>query len=116
MSFERHVMGNDMLREINPYFEDVARRSGFYSRRLMEAIAESGSIQDFAEIPDDVRRVFVTAHDVPAEWHVRMQAAFQKYTDNAVSKTVNLPREATMEDVLKVYDLAFNLGCKGVTI
>ena len=116
VSFVRHVMENDALRELNPYFEVVARKRGFYSRRLMEKIAKSGSIQDFTEIPGDVRRVFVTAHDVSAKWHVRMQAAFQKYTDNAVSKTVNLPSDATVEDVRKVYDLAFNLGCKGITI
>lgn len=116
VSFVRHVMENDELRETNPHFEDVARKRGFYSRRLMDAIAESGSIQDFTEIPGDVRRVFVTAYDVSAKWHVRMQAAFQKYTDNAVSKTVNLPRQASVEDVRKVYDLAFDLGCKGATI
>jgi ribonucleoside-diphosphate reductase alpha chain len=116
MRFIRHVMENEELREINPYFKDVARKRGFYSRVLMDAIAETGSIQNLTEIPDDVREVFVTAHDVSAECHVRMQAAFQKYTDNAVSKTVNLPHDATVEDVRKVYGLAFELGCKGVTI
>jgi ribonucleoside-diphosphate reductase alpha chain len=116
VSFIRHVMENDELREINPYFKDVARKRGFYTRELMDTIAESGSIQDLTEIPDDVREVFITAHDVSAERHVRMQAAFQKYTDNAVSKTVNLPHDATVEDVRKVYDLAFELSCKGVTI
>ena len=116
VSFVRHVMENDELWEINPYFKDVAKNRGFYSRKLMNAIAESGSIQDFTELPDDVLEVFITAHDVSAEQHIRMQAAFQKYTDNAVSKTVNLPRDATVKDVRKVYDLAFRLGCKGVTI
>ncbi len=116
LSFVRKVMDNDKLPEVNPYFEKVSKERGFYSRALMEAIAKKGSIQDMEEIPEDVKKVFVTAHDITPEWHVRMQAAFQKYTDNAVSKTVNLPHDATVEDVRKVYDLAYELGCKGVTI
>jgi ribonucleoside-diphosphate reductase alpha chain len=116
LSFVRNVMDNDELMEVNPYFEAVARERGFYSRQLMDTIARKGSIREVRQIPEDVRDVFVTAHDVTPEWHIRMQAAFQKYTDNAVSKTVNLPRDATIEDVRKVYDLAFELGCKGVTI
>ncbi|MBN1831884.1 MAG: vitamin B12-dependent ribonucleotide reductase [Deltaproteobacteria bacterium] len=116
LSFVRRVMDNDELLEVNPYFERVAKERGFYSRELMDTIALKGSIHDMEEIPRDVREVFVTAHDVTPEWHVRMQAAFQKYTDNAVSKTVNLPRDSTVDDVLKVYNLAYELGCKGVTI
>jgi len=116
LSFVRRVMDNDELMEVNPYFERVARERGFYSRELMDKIAGKGSIGDFEEIPEDVREVFVTAHDITPDWHVRMQAAFQKYTDNAVSKTVNLPRDSSVEDVLKVYNLAYELGCKGVTI
>jgi ribonucleoside-diphosphate reductase alpha chain len=116
LSFVRTVMDNDKLLEVNPYFEKIARERGFYSRGLMDEIAKRGSIYDLAEIPEEVRRVFVTAHDVSPEWHIRMQAAFQKYTDNAVSKTVNLPHDATVEDVKKVYNLAYELGCKGVTI
>jgi len=116
LSFVRRVMDNDELLEVNPYFEWVARQRGFYSQELMNRIAQSGSIREMVDIPEDVRRVFVTAHDISPDWHVRMQAAFQKYTDNAVSKTVNLPREATAEDVMKVYNLAYELGCKGVTI
>jgi ribonucleoside-diphosphate reductase alpha chain len=116
LSFVRNVMDNDKLLEVNPYFEKVALERGFYSPELMDIIAKSGSIRDLTEIPEDVRNVFVTAHDVSPEWHIRMQAAFQKYTDNAVSKTVNLPHDATVNDVRKVYDLAFDLGCKGVTI
>ena len=116
LSFVRRVMDDDRLLEVNPHFEAEARRRGFYSPELMERVAQAGSIADFAEIPEDARRVFVTAHDISPEWHVRMQAAFQKYTDNAVSKTVNLPREATLEEVRRVYDQAFELGCKGVTI
>jgi ribonucleoside-diphosphate reductase alpha chain len=116
LSFVRRVMDNDELVEINPYFEQVAKARGFYSPELMDKIARKGSIHDMEEIPEDVREVFITAHDVTPEWHVRMQAAFQKFTDNAVSKTVNLPRDASIEDVLKVYNLAYELGCKGVTI
>jgi ribonucleoside-diphosphate reductase alpha chain len=116
LSFVRKVMDNDVLLEVNPAFERVAEQRGFYSPELMNTIAKKGSIANLMEIPEDVRRVFVTAHDVSPEWHVRMQAAFQKHTDNAVSKTVNLPREATREDVLKVYKLAYELGCKGITI
>jgi ribonucleoside-diphosphate reductase alpha chain len=82
----------------------------------MDRIAKKGSIRDVNEIPEDVREIFVTAHDVDPEWHIRMQAAFQKHTDNAVSKTVNLPMDATIDDVSKVYNLAYKLGCKGVTI
>ncbi len=116
LSFVRHVMDNDELLEVNPYFERVAKERGFYSRELMDTIAEKGSIGDIEGIPEDVKQIFVTAHDVIPEWHIRMQAAFQKYTDNAVSKTVNMPRDATVEDVRNVYDLAHELGCKGVTI
>ena len=116
LSFIRRVMDNDELLEVNPYFEKVAIERGFYSPELMDTIAGAGSIRDIEDIPKDMREVFVTAHDVTPEWHIRMQAAFQKYTDNAVSKTVNLPRDATLDDVLKVYNLAYELGCKGVTI
>jgi ribonucleoside-diphosphate reductase alpha chain len=116
LSFTRNVMDNDRLVEVNPWFEAEARRQGFYSEALMEKIAAEGSIGHMEEIPEDVRSVFVTAHDISPEWHIRMQAAFQKYTDNAVSKTVNLPNDATRDDVEKVYRLAYELGCKGVTI
>ncbi len=116
LSFVRRVMDDDRLVEVNPYFEKAARERGFFSEELMDIIARKGSIQDMPEIPEEVRRVFVSAHDVSPEWHIRIQAAFQKHTDNAVSKTVNLPRDATADDVKKVYDLAYELGCKGVTI
>jgi ribonucleoside-diphosphate reductase alpha chain len=116
LSFMRNVMDNDRLNEVNPHFEQVARERGFYTPELMEAIAKTGSISEIDGIPEDVKRVFVTAHDITPEWHVRMQAAFQKHTDNAVSKTVNLPHDATESDVHKIYDLAYDLDCKGVTI
>ena len=116
LSFVRNVMDNDKLLEVNPYFEEVANDRRFYSRELMDEIAKKGSIKKFKQIPKEVRKVFVTAHDISPEWHIRMQAAFQKYTDNAVSKTVNLPKDATINDVRQVYNLAYELGCKGVTI
>ncbi len=104
------------MREVVPLFEKVARERGFGSDEFLALLAEKGSLGGIEGIPDDVRRVFVTSHDIGPEWHVRMQAAFQKYTDNAVSKTVNLPRNATREDVAAVFRLAERLGCKGVTV
>ncbi len=115
LSFVRTVMDNDALLEVNPVFEKVAKERGFYSKDLMNRIAQAGTIAHMDEVPEDVKAVFVTAHDISPEWHVKMQAVFQDHTDNAVSKTVNLPRDASVEDVQKVYDLAFELGCKGVT-
>jgi len=116
ISFIRNVMGGTRLFETNPLFEAVAKERGFYSAELLEEIAKTGSVQKIAGVPEDVKRLFVTALDIASEWHVRMQAAFQKYTDNAVSKTVNLPFEATVEDVRRVYALALKLKCKGVTV
>lgn len=116
LSFVRNVMDNDQLPEVYPYFEEVAKERGFYSPALMRCIAQEGTIAHIKEIPEDIRKLFVCAHDVTPEYHIRMQAAFQKYTDNAVSKTVNFSKDATMEDVREVYNLAFLLGCKGVTI
>lgn len=116
VSFVRTVMEGTKLIEINPYFEKIAKERGFWSRDLMERIADRGSVQDFDEIPEDVKKVFVTAHDISPEEHITMQAAFQNYVDNAVSKTVNFPHKATQKDVEKVYLLAFQLGCKGVTV
>ncbi len=116
ISYYRKVMDNDKLVEVDPLFEQVARERGFYSKQLMEKIAEDASIRDIKEIPEDVRRVFVTSHDISPEWHVRMQAAFQKYVHNATSKTINFPNEASIEDVRKAYILAFDLNCKGITI
>ncbi|MFA6198092.1 MAG: vitamin B12-dependent ribonucleotide reductase [Patescibacteria group bacterium] len=106
----------DELIEVNPFFEKKAKELGFYSEELMRRIAQEGTIQHFKEIPESVRKVYVTAHDITPEDHIKMQAVFQKHTDNAVSKTVNFPHDATIEDVEKVYMLAFKLGCKGVTI
>jgi ribonucleoside-diphosphate reductase alpha chain len=111
-----NVLDNNEMFEVNPYFEKIARDMGFYSPQLMEKIVEKGSVKECKEVPEKIRRTFVTAHDIAPEDHVRMQAVFQKYTDNAVSKTVNFPHDATKEDVAKVYELAYKLGCKGVTV
>jgi ribonucleoside-diphosphate reductase alpha chain len=116
ISFIRNVLGGTRLFETNPLFERTAKERGFYSAKLLEEIARTGSVQKIDGVPEDVKKLFVTALDIQPEWHVKMQAAFQKYTDNAVSKTVNLPADATIEDVRKVYDLAWKLKCKGVTV
>ena len=116
VSYVRQVMDDDILVEVHPYFETLARERGFYSAELMQRIAERGSLKDIDEVPEDIQRIFVTAHDITPEDHIKMQAAFQKYTDNAVSKTVNFSNGATVDDVATVYELAYQLGCKGVTI
>ncbi len=116
VSFIRNVLDGTRLFEINPLFETIAKERGFYDVQLLEEVAKTGSVQKIDKIPEDVKRLFVTALDVAPEWHVRMQAAFQKYTDNAVSKTVNMPYEANVEDVRKVFELAWKLKCKGVTV
>lgn len=116
VSFMRKVLEGTRLFEINPLFEKMAKERGFYSGDLLEKIARSGSVQKIGGIPKDVRRIFVTALDIRPEWHVRMQAAFQKYVDNAVSKTINLPQSATVEDVERVYKMAWRMRCKGITV
>lgn len=116
VSYVRTVMEGTKLIEVNPYFEHVAKENGFWSRQLMERIAEKGSLHGFSEIPEEIKKVFVTAHDITPLDHITMQAAFQKYIDNAVSKTVNFPHQATPKDVEDVYLLAYKLGCKGVTV
>jgi len=113
ISYIRNVMDNDELVEVNPVFKQVAKEEGFYSDELMRRIAKKGSIRGFDEIPEWIQDVFVTAHDISPDWHVRMQAAFQKYTDNAVSKTVNLRNEATRKDVADAFWLAYKTNCKG---
>ena len=116
VSYVRQVMDNDILVEVHPHFEAIAKERGFYSPELMQRIAENGTIHNIDEIPEDIRNIFVTAHDISPEMHIKMQAAFQKHTDNAVSKTVNFTNGATVQDVARVYELAYQLDCKGVTI
>ncbi len=116
LSYTRNILDGDRLVEVNPLFEEYARRDGFYSEDLMKEVAQKGNVTDVDGVPAEARDVFVTSHDISPEWHVRMQAAFQKHTNNAVSKTVNFPHDATKEDVARVYMLAYEEGCKGITI
>ncbi|RLI04807.1 ribonucleotide-diphosphate reductase subunit alpha [Candidatus Bathyarchaeota archaeon] len=116
ISYVRNVLEGAKLFEVNRLFEETARKRNFYSKDLMMEIAKKGSLKNIDGLPEDVKRIFVTALDIAPEWHVRMQAAFQKYTDNAVSKTINLPPEAGLEDVRKVFMLAYKLKCKGITV
>lgn len=116
LCYFRNVMDDDKLVEVNPLFKQTLIDAGIYTEELMEKVAEKGGIHDITEIPKEIRDVFVTAHDISPEWHIKMQAAFQMHVDNAVSKTVNFCSDATIEDVASVYMHAFKLGCKGVTI
>lgn len=116
LAFTRNVMDNDQLIEVNAQFETILKEEGLYSPELIGEVARVGNVKDINAIPEDLRKIFVTAYETTPEWHIRMQAAFQEFTDNAVSKTVNFPKEATKEDIRDVYELAYNLGCKGVTV
>lgn len=116
LAYYRNVMDNNKLPEVNPYFLAKAHEGKFYSESLLNKLADAGNAHNLTEVPEDIRKIFVTSHEISPEWHVKMQAAFQKYTDNAVSKTVNFENNATIEDVEKAYMLAYDLGCKGITI
>jgi ribonucleoside-diphosphate reductase alpha chain len=116
VSFVRQVLDGERLVDVHPLFVERARRDGFFSEALMAEVARSGSVRGLSGVPDTVQRLFVTAYDIAPEWHVRMQAAFQKHGHNAVSKTINFPKSATVEEVERAYCLAYELGCKGVTV
>lgn len=116
ISYIRNVMDNNELIEVNKVFKEEALKDNFYSDDLMRKIAKVGTVKGLEEVPQNIQDVFVTAHDVSPEWHVKMQAAFQRHTDNAVSKTVNLGHDATTDDVREVFVLAYKTDCKGVTI
>ena len=116
LCFARNVMDGERLVETNPYFEQALKDNNSYSDTLMEAVAAKGSIKDMDYLPESMRKVFITAMDIEPVWHLRMQAAFQEYTDNAVSKTVNLPNSASIDDIRNIYWMAYQLGCKGVTV
>lgn len=116
VAYTKTVMDGTSLIEVNPLFEQYAREYNFYSQELMAKIAQQGTVLGVQGVPDWVQAVFVTAQEIEPEWHIRIQAAFQKYTDNAVSKTINFAHSATREDIGKAYSLAYKLGCKGITV
>jgi ribonucleoside-diphosphate reductase alpha chain len=116
IAYTRKVVDYKEIAEVHPLFHKIALERGFYSPRLIEECAKSSSIQHIVQIPEDVRRLFLTSHDISPEWHVRMQAIIQKYTDNAASKTINLPRSASPDNIKEIILLAHNLGCKGITV
>jgi ribonucleoside-diphosphate reductase alpha chain len=116
LAYVRNVLEGSQLLEISPLFQAAAEARGIYSQQLQAELARRGSASGLAGVPEELQDLFVTALEIAPEQHVRVQAAFQKYTDNAVSKTVNLAERATVEDVRAVYHLAYDLGCKGVTV
>ncbi|PIN81191.1 ribonucleoside-diphosphate reductase, adenosylcobalamin-dependent [Candidatus Woesearchaeota archaeon CG10_big_fil_rev_8_21_14_0_10_30_7] len=116
ISFIREALEGTSLLETNELFENLAREKGFYSKKLMHEIAKQGSIQKIKGIPKNIKQLFVTALDINPEWHVKIQSKFQKHTDNGVSKTVNLPMTATKEEIKKIFLLAHELKCKGITV
>jgi ribonucleoside-diphosphate reductase alpha chain len=115
LAYKKLVLDTELF-EINRYFFDIAKRRGFYSEALKEQVINSGSLHGIKEIPNDIRRLFKTAHEIPFEDHIEMQACFQKFTDNAVSKTINMPHKAKREDVERAFMLAYDKGCKGITV
>ena len=114
--FTKNVMDGESLLYVNKFLEQALKAAGIYDKALLEKIAQEGSIQHIKEIPARIRKVFQTSHDISPEWHIRMQAAFQKYTDNAVSKTINFSKDATRDDIRMAFEYACQLGCKGVTV
>ncbi|MEM4245005.1 MAG: vitamin B12-dependent ribonucleotide reductase [Candidatus Nanoarchaeia archaeon] len=116
VAFVRNILDGTQMLEVNPLFIKMAEEKGILNKKLLIDIAKRGSIQHIKKIPKDMKKIFVTALDIKPEWHIKMQAAFQKYTDNAVSKTINFPKTATIKDVKKAYLLAYKMRCKGITI
>ena len=116
LSFARNVMDGERLVEVNAHFEKALKDAGLYNQKLMEAVTSKGGIANMDFLPNNIREVFITAMDIDPIWHLKMQAAFQAYTDNAVSKTVNLPNDATIDDIRRIYWMAYEMDCKGVTV
>ncbi|MCP4652870.1 MAG: vitamin B12-dependent ribonucleotide reductase [Candidatus Omnitrophica bacterium] len=116
LCYFRNVLDGEKLLEVDPAFEHVAKGGGFYSQELMKKIASGESIQNMDEVPDQIKTVFKTAMEITPFWHIKMQSAFQEFTDNAVSKTINLPNSASLDDVKEAYTLSHKLGCKGITV
>ncbi|MGN0709974.1 MAG: vitamin B12-dependent ribonucleotide reductase [Anaerovoracaceae bacterium] len=115
-AFKRHILDGRTLTETNPILAEELKKEGLYTDDILEQIVEHGSLQNISQIPESIKNVFVTAHDISYYGHIKMQAAFQEFTDNAVSKTVNFRKEATRDDIADVYKLAYKTGCKGVTV
>jgi ribonucleoside-diphosphate reductase alpha chain len=116
VAYEKHVLDKQTFYEFHPLFEKIARERGFYTPELMREIAQTGQVRGNKAVPPDIQKLFPTAYDVSPEYHVAMQAAFQRFVDSAISKTVNMPETATVDDVVRVYTLAHSSGCKGVTV
>jgi ribonucleoside-diphosphate reductase alpha chain len=116
IAYRRVSFESEQMQFVHPLFEQYAVERGFYSEALMESVSEKGSLSQISDAPPEAKRLFATTHDIAPEWHVRMQAAFQKHIDAAVSKTINFPNNATVDDVMQSYELAYTLGCKGITI
>ncbi|MBN1930318.1 MAG: vitamin B12-dependent ribonucleotide reductase [Desulfobacterales bacterium] len=116
VAYVRRVLDKQRLYEINPLFIDIAEKEGFYSKKILKEIARTGSVAGVRNIPDWIKKLFKISHEISPEHHLKIQATFQKYTDNAVSKTINFPANATLEDIKNVYLSAYEMGCKGITI
>jgi len=116
LSYIHNILDGANMLEVNPFFEEAAKNGGFYSKELMEKLATGTQLHTLEDVPERIKKLFVTAHEISPEWHVKMQAAFQRYTENAVSKTVNFSREATREDVADVFLMSYHEGVKGITI
>jgi ribonucleoside-diphosphate reductase alpha chain len=116
VAFVRHMLDGERHLDINPHFESAARQAGVWTPDLAKRLVRCNHLHEQEDVPDQIRRVFVTAHEVSPEWHVRIQSAFQRHTDAAVSKTVNFPHEATREDIAKVFIMAYESGLKGITV
>ncbi|OGW73770.1 MAG: ribonucleoside-diphosphate reductase, adenosylcobalamin-dependent, partial [Nitrospirae bacterium RIFOXYB2_FULL_43_5] len=115
LAYKRLILDTELF-EINRYFLNIAKRRGFYSKELKEKVINKGNLYSIKEVPNDVRKLFKTTHEIPFEDHIEMQACFQEFTDNAVSKTINMPHKAKREDVERAFLLAYEKGCKGITI
>ena len=116
VAYKRNVLVEEGLSEVHPLFVEIAKKRGFYSPKLLEEVSKEGALQNMRDVPPDVKKLFVTAHDVSPEQHVRIQAACQKHIDSGVSKTINFPKNAGIDDVRNVFSLAYKSGCKGITI
>jgi len=116
LSYTRNILDGAHFIEVNPYFEEIAKSEDFYSEELMQKLAQGIHLNDIEGVPDKTKRLFATAHEINPEWHIKMQAAFQRFTDSAVSKTINFPQEASREDIVRAYMLAYEEGLKGITV